>query len=172
MALLTRETQDKVIKLLVSEGLASAEKVKAALVEAEKTKQPLIQYLTSKGLVNNEMVAHATAVVLGVQYVDLKNVQMDREVLLNLPQDVATRSMMVPVGDLNGQLVVAMIDVTNVQATEYLATLTGRPIKAVMSSEEGIRQVLSQYVGDFSSVKQAVKSTNAEIAATASAKPF
>lgn len=168
MALLTRETQDKVIKLLVSEGLASAEKVKAALVEAEKTKQPLIQYLTSKGLINNEMVAHATAVVLGVQYVDLKNVQMDREVLLNLPQDVATRSMMVPVGDLNGQLVVAMIDVTNVQATDYLATLTGRPIKAVMSSEEGIRQVLSQYVGDFSSVKQAVKSTNAEIAATAS----
>ncbi len=168
MALLTRETQDKVIKLLVSEGLASAEKVKAALVEAEKTKQPLIQYLASKGLVNNEMVAHATAVVLGVQYVDLKNVQMDREVLLNLPQDVATRSMMVPVGVLNGQLVVAMIDVTNVQATDYLATLTGRPIKAVMSSEEGIRQVLSQYVGDFSSVKQAVKSTNAEIAATAS----
>ncbi len=165
MALLTHETQDKVIKLLVAEGLASAEKVKAAIEEATKTKQPLIAYLTSKGIINNEMVAHATANVLGVQYVDLKNVQMDREVLLNLPQDVATRSMMVPVGDLNGQLVVAMIDVTNVQATDYLATLTGRPIKAVMSSEEGIRQVLSQYVGDFSSVKQAVKSTNAEIAA-------
>lgn len=165
MALLTRETQDKVIKLLVAEGLASAEKVKAATEEAERAKQPLIAYLTSKGIINNEMVAHATANVLGVQYVDLKNVQMDREVLLNLPQDVATRSMMVPVGDLNGQLVVAMIDVTNVQATDYLATLTGRPIKAVMSSEEGIRQVLSQYVGDFSSVKQAVKSTNAEIAA-------
>ena len=165
MALLTRETQDKVIKLLVAEGLASDEKVKAATMEAEKAKQPLIAYLTSKGIINNEMVAHATANVLGVQYVDLKNVQMDREVLLNLPQDVATRSMMVPVGDLNGQLVVAMIDVTNVQATDYLATLTGRPIKAVMSSEEGIRQVLSQYVGDFSSVKQAVKSTNAEIAA-------
>ncbi|MBR5621163.1 type II/IV secretion system protein [Candidatus Saccharibacteria bacterium] len=165
MALLTQETQDKVVKLLVAEGLASAEKVKAAAEEAAKNKQPLIAYLASKGIINNEMVAHATANVLGVQYVDLKNVQMDREVLLNLPQDVATRSMMVPVGDLNGQLVVAMIDVTNVQATDYLATLTGRPIKAVMSSEEGIRQVLSQYVGDFSSVKQAVKSTNAEIAA-------
>jgi len=115
------------------------------------------------------MVAHATAVVIGVQYVDLKNVTMDREVLLNLPQDVATRSMVVPVGEVNGQLVVAMIDVTNVQATDYLATLTGRPIKAVMSSEEGIRQVLSQYVGDFSSVKQAVKSTNEEVAQRAAA---
>ena len=164
MALLTRETQDKVIKLLLSEGLADAELVKNAEEEVQKTKQPLIAYLTSKGIVNNEMVAHATAVVIGVQYVDLKNVTMDREVLLNLPQDVATRSMVVPVDEVNGQLVVAMIDVTNVQATDYLATLTGRPIKAVMSSEEGIRQVLSQYVGDFSSVKQAVKSTNEEVA--------
>ncbi|MBR3233873.1 type II/IV secretion system protein [Candidatus Saccharibacteria bacterium] len=163
MALLTKETQDKVIKLLIDEGLANAEAIKSASAEVEKNKQPLIAYLTSKKIINNEMVAHATAVVIGVQYVDLKNVTMDREILLNLPQDVADRSMVVPVGEIGDQLVVAMIDVTNVQATDYLATLTGRPIKAVMSSEEGIRQVLTQYVGDFSSVKQAVKSTNAEI---------
>ncbi len=163
MALLTRETQDKVIKLLIDEGLADATLVKNATSEAEKAKQPLIAYLTSKNIINNEMVAHATAVVIGVQYVDLKNVTMDREILLMLPQEVAERSMVVPVGEVGNQLIVAMIDVTNVQATDYLATLTGRPIKAVMTSEEGIRQVLTQYIGDFSSVKQAVKSTNDEI---------
>lgn len=168
MALLTRETQDKVIQLLLSEGLADANAVKTATEEAQKNKQPLIAYLTSKGIINTEMVAHATAVVIGVQYVDLKNVTMDREMLLNLPQDVATRSMVAPIGELNGQLIVAMIDVTNVQSTDYLSTLTGRPIKAVMSSEEGIKQVLAQYVGDFSSVKQAVKSTNEEIQQQAS----
>lgn len=168
MALLTKETQEKVIQLLVNEGLADAAQVKAAKEEAEKQQKPIIAYLTSKGLINNEMVAHATAVAIGVQYVDLKNVIMDREMLLNLPQDVASRTMVVPVGEMNGQLVIAMIDVTNVQATDYLATLTGRPIKAVMSSEEGIRNALSQYVGDFSSVKQAVKSTNAERAQTQS----
>ncbi|MBQ3325764.1 type II/IV secretion system protein [Candidatus Saccharibacteria bacterium] len=163
MALLTKETQDKVVKLLVDEGLADANLVKAATIEVEKNKQPLIAYLSSKGIINNEMVAHATAVVIGVQYVDLKNVTMDREILLKLPQEVAERSMVVPVGESGNQLIVAMIDVTNVQATDYLATLTNRPIKAVMSSEEGIRQVLTQYVGDFSSVKQAVKSANTEV---------
>ena len=162
MALLTRETQDKVIKLLVDEGLADPAVVKSSTIDAEKAKQPLIAYLTSKGVINNEMVAHATAFVIGVQYVDLKNVTMDREVLLKLPQEVAERSMVVPIGEAGNQLIVAMIDVTNVQATDYLATLTSRPIKAVMSSEEGIRQVLTQYVGDFSSVRQAVKSANSE----------
>ena len=164
MAILTRETQEKVVKLLVDEGLADPALVKGAEEEAAKTNQPLIAYLASKKIINNEMVAHATAVAIGVQYVDLKNVTMDKEVLLNLPQDVASRSMVVPVGENGGnQLIVAMIDVTNVQATDYLATLTGRPIRAVMSSEEGIRHVLAQYVGDFSSVKQAVKSTNEEL---------
>ena len=162
MALLTRETQEKVVDLLVNEGLADANLVAQGKDESNKTGQPLIAHLLSKGVINSEMVAHATAVAIGVQYVDLKNVMMDRDVLLNLPQDVATRSLVVPVGELNGQLVIAMIDVTNVQVTDYLATLTGRPIKAVMSSEEGIRNALSQYVGDFSSVRQAVKSTNAE----------
>ncbi len=163
MALLTHETQEKVIKLLIDEGLADENLVREATAEAEKSKQPLIAFLTSKGIVNNEMVAHATAVVIGVQYVELKNITIDREILLNLPQDVAERSMVVPVSVVGNQIIVAMIDVTNVQATDYLATLTGRPIKAVMSSEEGIREVLTQYVGDFSSVQQAVKSTNAEI---------
>ncbi|MBQ3352689.1 type II/IV secretion system protein [Candidatus Saccharibacteria bacterium] len=163
MALLTKETQDKVIKLLIDEGLADAAAVKTATEEAAKNKQPLIAYLTSKGIINTEMVAHATAVAIGVQYVDLKNVTMDREMLLNLPQEVATRSMVVPVGEMNNQLIVAMIDVTNVQATDYLSTYTGKSIKAVMSSEEGIKQALAQYVGDFSSVKQAVRSTNEEM---------
>ncbi|MBQ3436765.1 type II/IV secretion system protein [Candidatus Saccharibacteria bacterium] len=163
MAVLTRETQDKVVKLLVDEGLADPVLIKAAQDEVIKTKQPLIAYLTAKKIINNEMVAHATALVIGVQYIDLKNVTMDKEMLLNLPQDVASRSMVVPVGENGNQLIVAMIDVTNVQATDYLATLTSRPIRAVMSSEEGIKYVLSQYVGDFSSVRQAVKSSNEEL---------
>ena len=108
MALLTRETQDKVIKLLVDEGLADPAIVKSSTIDAEKAKQPLIAYLTSKGVINNEMVAHATAVVIGVQYVDLKNVTMDREVLLKLPQEVAERSMVVPIGEAGNQLIVAL----------------------------------------------------------------
>ncbi|MBQ6354804.1 type II/IV secretion system protein [Candidatus Saccharibacteria bacterium] len=169
MALLTRETQDRVVKLLVSEGLADAGLVKNALAEAEKTKQPIIAALVSKGIVSNEMVAHATAIVMGVRYVDLKNIMMDQENLLLLPQDVAERSMVVALGEKDGALVVAMMDVANIQAIDYLSSLTGRPIKAVMSSEEGIRWVLSQYRGDFTDVNEAAEASEEEAAHRASA---
>lgn len=162
MALLTRDTQERVVRLLVDEGLADPDLVKEALEETNRTRQPLMAALVSKGIVTNEMIAHATAVALGVQYVELKNIQLEQETLLNLPQDIATRSMVVALGEKGGMLVVAMVDVTNVQATDYLATLTGRPIRAVMASEEGIRYALSQYRADFSNVDRAVRATSVE----------
>ena len=164
MALLTRETQEKIVELLIEEGLADRRAVREIKDETARTKQPLMATLVAKGVVTNNMVSHATAVVMGVQYIDLEHVIMDPETLLLLPQDVAERSMVVALGELNGMLVVAMVDVSNIQATDYLATLTNRPVKAVMSSEEGIRNALSQYRGDFSDVNRAAAETEQEMA--------
>ena len=66
MTLLTKDTQDRVIKLLVDEGLADPDLVKSAIEERARTRQPLMAALVSKGIVNNDMIAHATAVALGV----------------------------------------------------------------------------------------------------------
>lgn len=162
MALLSKDTQDKVVKLLVDEGLADVDVVKAAEGEILKTKQPLLTALVGKKAVSNEMVAHATAVVMGVPYVNLKNVRIEQEVLLNLPQEVAERTVTVPLFEKDGKLTVATLDVTNIQAADYLSTLIKKPIRTVMASEEGIRAVLVQYKDDFSTVKQAVKQSNEE----------
>jgi type IV pilus assembly protein PilB len=57
-----------------------------------------------------------------------------------------------------------MLDAQNVQSTDYLSTLVQKPVRAVMASEVGIRAVLAQYTGDFTAVKNAVKSTTQEVA--------
>lgn len=163
MALLTRDTQDKVINLLVSEGLANPTLVQEVVDEVAKSKQPLIAALVSKGVITNRMVSHATANVLGVQYVELENIVVDQDALLNLPQEISERTMAVALGEVSGVLVVAMVDVTNVQSTDYLASVAGKPVRAVMSSEEGIRNVLSQYKADFSNVDKAVEASNKEV---------
>ena len=162
MTLLTKDAQEKVVQLLITEGLVNADAVKQAQDTVAKSRQPILAYLTANGITSAETVAHATAVVMGVPYVNLKNVRMDQEVLLNLPKEVVDRSMVVPLGELNGQLVVAMLDVSNIQATDYLSTLTRKPIKPVMASEEGIRAILAQYTGDFSSVAKAVSASSEE----------
>lgn len=164
MALLTKDGLDRVIQLLVNEGLVDANEVAQTQQEVAQTKQPLLATLSNKKLVTNEMIVHATATIMGVLYVNLKDVEMDQNVLKLLPYDVAERSMVVPLGESNGQLVVAMLDVGNVQAVDYLSTFTGRPVRAVMSSSDGIQAVLRQYKSDFTGVAQAVKVTNQEVA--------
>lgn len=168
MALLTKEAQDKVINLLVNEGLADVNSVAQVINEVAQTKQPLIPTLISKGVINDEMMVHATAVTLGVGYVDLRNVEMDQDTLTLLPLDVAERSMVVPLGENNGQLTIAMLDVGNLQALDYLSTLTGKSVRGVMASNASIMAVLQQYKGDFTDIHQAVKATNKEVAQTQS----
>lgn len=162
MALLTRDVQDRAVKLLKSEGLVDARALEQAQNEVAQTKQPILATLASKRIIDDETLVHVTASVMGVPYVNLRNVKMDQETLLLLPQEVAQRSMVVALGEKNGQLAVAMLDVSNVQATDYLATLVGKMIRPVMASEEGIRAALAQYSGDFSSVRRAVKESDAE----------
>lgn len=164
MALLTKEGLDRVVELLVSEGLADPAEVQRVQQEAAQTKRPLMEALAAQRIVTNEMIAHATAVVMGVPYVDLKNVEMNQAVFSLLPLEVAERSMVVPLGESNGQLVVAMLDVGNIQTVDYLSTFTGKSVRAVMSSSDGIQAVLKQYKGDFTGVEQAVKVTNQEVA--------
>ena len=162
MALLTKELQEQVVKLLVSEGLVSAAQIQAAQEEVLKTRQPILALLTSKKITDDETVSHATAMVMKVPYVNLNNVRMDQEILTLIPHEVAERSMVVPLGEKGGALYVAMLDAQNVQSTDYLSTLVQKPIRTVMASEKGLRAALSQYTGDFSAVQNAVKTTNEE----------
>lgn len=171
MTLLTHEAQEKVVALLISEGLVSREKVQEVVEEVAKTKQPLLATLTARKITDAETITHATAVVMNVPYVSLKNVLFDPEILALLPLDVISRTMVVPLGEKNGQLYVAMLDVSNVQQTDYLSQLTQKPIRIMMASEEGIKSAIAQYRGDFTAVERAVKtSEESEVSHSADVK--
>ena len=167
MALLTREAEEKIVNLLLGEGLADTNLVQAVKEEAERENKPVLAELVNRKLISDDMVAHATALIIGVPYVELKNVDIDQDILAKIPQEASMRVLAVPLGEKDGMLNVATVDVTNVQATDYLSNLVNQPIRVWMSSERGIRSVLDQYHGDFSGVKEAVKETGEEAAADA-----
>ena len=167
MALLTKEAEIRIIDLLLGEGLADPTLVQAVKEESERENKSLLSELVRRKLISDDMVAHATALIIGVPYVELKNIDIDQDILSKIPQEASVRVMAVPLGEKDGMLNVAMVDVTNVQATDYLSTLVNQPIRVWMSSERGIRSVLDQYHGDFSGVKDAVKETGEEALADA-----
>ena len=162
MALLTKEVEEKIINLLLSEGLADANAVLGLKEQLELENKPVLEELIKRKIISEDMVARATAAIIGVPYVELKNITLDQEILSLIPAEAAMRVMAIPLGEKDGMLNVAMVDVTNVQSADYLSSLVNKPIRVWMSSERGIHDMLEQYHGDFSSVDEAVKETKEE----------
>jgi len=167
MALLTKEAEEKIINLLVGEGLADRNLVFSIKQESEANKKPVLSELINRKIISNDMVARATAMIIGVPYVELKNITIDQEILSKIPGDASSRVLTIPLGEKDGMLNVAMVDPTNVQAADYISNLINQPIRVWMSSERGIHEMLEKYHGDFSGVKEAVKETGEEAAAEA-----
>lgn len=162
MAVLTSETQDKVLTLLVEEGLLESSVLAEQQKVAGEAKTPIFAQLINESVLDNEILTHAIAQVSGVPYVNLADTLIDQEVLALLPQDIAERFMAVPLAEVQNRLAVAMLDANNVQAVDYLANRIQRPLKVFMASEEGIRHVLSQYKTDLSSVDEAAEAAQEE----------
>lgn len=162
MALLTKDAENRIINLLLSEGLADYNLVSSIRSQIEPSGKSILSELIAKKIISNDMVSRATATLIGVPYVELKNISVDQDILSRIPGEAAARILAVAIGEKDGMLNVAMVDVTNVQATDYLSNLISQPIRVWMSSERGIRELLDKYHGDFASVKEAVEETDEE----------
>ena len=167
MALLTKEAEERIVALLLAEGLADQTLVTNITASAEAAGKPVLSELIAGKIISDDMVARATAAILGVPYVELKNITIDQDTLAKIPGDASARVLAIPLGEKDGMLNVAMVDVTNVQSTDYLSNLINQPIRVWMSSERGIREMLDKYHGDFSGVKEAVEETGEEAAENA-----
>lgn len=164
MALMTSEIQDKLVKLLVDEGLVASTTIEEASSTAATSGKSLLNVLTAEDVIDDELLTHAIAVVSGVPYVNLTNTLIDQTILSLLTSDVAERFMAVPLAEVQNRLAVAMIDANNVQAVDYLANRIQRPLKVFMASEAGVRHVLDQYKTDLSSVDVAAQASQTEAA--------
>lgn len=145
MGVLSEENQLQVRKKLVEEELVDESKIGSYQDTADKEKKPLFQYLVDSKIINDEDLTRITAATLNVPYVNLTKATIPAQTLKLLSKDIAQRYMAVPLGEMKGRLVVAMLDADNVQAADFLANKIGRPISVYMASESGVKNVIGQY---------------------------
>lgn len=167
MSVLAAASGQHVEDVLVSTGMITAERLAEARVEATKAKEPLISFMVKSGFINDEQLTKANATITKVPYVNLTSARVDPSVLSLLPEEIASRYMAVPLGEMQQKLVVAMLDADNVQAVDYLSNRIGRPLKVYVASETGIRQVLKQYSARLDTQMGAALMGNLEAASNA-----
>lgn len=149
MSVLSTAVQKQVEDAFIKDGIITADKLKKMRTLSHDKGTPLFSYMVTEGVITNETLTKTIAHVANVPYVNLSAARIEPKILSLLPVEVAERYMAVPLGEMQNRLVVAMLDADNVQAVDFLSNKIGRPLKVYSASEEGIRQVLRQYVTDL-----------------------
>lgn len=129
-------------EILVAGGAVTAEQLAHALAEQPKRQLPLGQTLLALGYTTDEVMRQALSSQLGVPYIDLQNVIIDRTLAPLLDREFAVQNALFPVARIGRMLTVAMDDPTATHVVEELAGQTGHDVTVVTSSHDAIHRAL------------------------------
>ncbi len=129
-------------EILIQQKLLTEEQLKAALEEGKKNGRRLGRVLTDKGMIREEQIAEALARQLNLAYIDLKHINIKREVVLKLPESAARRFRALVLDDAGATFKVGMADPTDLTAYDEIARILKRDIEiVVVTGAEVVRTI-------------------------------
>ncbi len=111
----------------------------------EKKPQTLSEYLLSMGKVKESEVKRLEAYVLGIPFIGLAKEKIPSEVLSLIPEAIARKYNVVAYRKHGGDLEIAVLDIDNLPAIDFVKKKTGLRILPRMTDSESIKAVLQQY---------------------------
>ncbi|HLG91505.1 MAG TPA: hypothetical protein VKY15_00805, partial [Acidimicrobiales bacterium] len=112
-------------RLLVASGRVSEEDMAAAVSEHLATGQPLSRVLIDLGILGEVDLVRAMANQMGLEFVDLNDYPVDRGVAALVPEAIARRHLVLPIGWNNNTPVVAVANPSDVFALDDIRTIMG-----------------------------------------------
>ena len=137
-------------EILQRARLIDNQQLKVALAHQHRDSgKHLGRILVELKLVNEDQVNVALAHKFGIPVVKLENVEITPEVLARVPADLAIQYNLLPLGQIDGRLVVATENPMDTKGIEALRFHTNLKVEAVMSSAREITLALSRYYSRF-----------------------
>jgi MSHA biogenesis protein MshE len=119
-------------QILIQQKLLTEEQLKSALQEQKQLGRRLGRVLTDKGIITEEQLAEALARQLNLTYVDLRQFNIKREVVLKLPESAARRFRALLLDDAGAACQVGMADPTDLTAYDEIARMLKRNVEIVV----------------------------------------
>ncbi len=139
--------QQKTIEdVLGSRHLLTAEQVKFVKDESKRRQEAPDKIISQMNWVSLEQLMQAKAEVINVPYAKPDAMPLSAETLNLVPEDVAKRLVVIPIGLEGKTLSVAMVDPMDLQTVEFLEKKSGLVIRPYLSTADSIvRAINDQY---------------------------
>lgn len=115
---------------ILDAGLLSRKDFAATEKQAKEKGEPLGSYLVSQGSLTEDELRRVQAYILGIPFIDLRSRKIDFSVLSLIPEPVARTHNIVAFNKTADSLEVAMLDIQDLGAIEFIKKKVGLKISA------------------------------------------
>jgi MSHA biogenesis protein MshE len=130
--------------LLIREGLITSEQLEEALLLQQGTGRRLGELLVDWGWVSSRAICIALAEQYELEYVEIDEVELDREVASRLPRQLARAHQALPLRRLpDGRVLVGVADPTDVGAADELRSVLGA-IRLAVVDQIGLERAIHE----------------------------
>jgi type IV pilus assembly protein PilB len=140
-----KESRKQLGDLLVAQGVIKQEQLDDALKTQKESGEPLGRVLVKTGLVTEADLLRILASQLGLEYVDLNEYKVDLSAVTLIPERIAKKNVVMPIGFEDDKLIVAVANPTDVFVFDDLRMMTGFEVRPVVSTKEDILAAVSKY---------------------------
>jgi len=144
--------------LLVAAGAITEEDLQQALVMQKEKGLKLGRTLLDGGFISRELLIATLTQQLGVEFIDLKGVKLEDDVLALIPEADIVKYKVLPIGfDENNPnlLKVALSDPMDIMAIDDLSIITGCQIEAMLAMEEDLDDSIAKFYGNHQAMEAA-----------------
>ena len=140
------ERPEKTLGLtLVEGGLITQDQWHQAVESSRADGRRPEQFLVERGWLSEYQVTLFSSLHLGVPYVNVNSEDIQPEALELVPEEIARKHRVIPIGVENGVLKVAMEDPKDLEALDDLATVSLKRIEAFISNPRDIAETIDRH---------------------------
>lgn len=151
-------------KLILENNLLTLAKLNEIEREAEEKHASFQDLLISKKILSDKDLVRLYGQIYNIPFVDLSEVEIQKDLLKKLPEKVARRYMAVIFGEENGSLKLAMADPLDIQAVQFIEKELGYSTKIFIASTGDILNALDLYKSSLGEeISKVIKESGAEI---------
>ena len=144
------EFNDLLLQQLREDVLITVEQANEVVDEHERTGKPVRQVLIDMDLIAENQLLDVIARQLGTTVVNLRDLEIQQNVVKTIPASVARMYSVIPVEVGKNTVVLATFDLLSPGIVDELMFVLTRDVSFVVSCEDDIKTYLGRYYGDES----------------------
>ena len=147
--------------ILIRRGLIDQQQLDS-LRQGGSSASSLVDAAIQQGMVGEESALRALGEELGMDFVDLRNAEVDIELVKSFPQKLIYRHSLFPLSRQNGSLILATSDPLDVYALDEASSATGLTIIPVLAERGEIARLMKKHLGVGSETVEGLLAARAE----------